>query len=123
MEQIKSHLDIGIEAFKSGDVARAIQELEAATKEDPANYRAYNFLGAAYAAKERYNAAIGAFKHAEQINPSLASIHYNIGQAYEASGMPEEAVFEYEQALRLDSSYSKAAQALQTLLVRLRSES
>ena len=41
----------GVQAFKSGDMDVAIESLEAATHMDHQNYRAFNHLGAAYAAK------------------------------------------------------------------------
>ncbi len=109
----------GVEAFKSGDVDLAIESLEAATQMDHQNYKAFNHLGAAYAAKGRINAAIGAFKAAEQIAPDVASIHYNIAQAYEASGIPAEAVYEYGRALELKPGYTKAQEALDDLKRRL----
>ena len=109
----------GIEAFKSGDMDKAIENLEAATQVDHANHKAFNYLGAAYAAKDRYNAAIGAFKTAEQIAPGVASIHYNIAQAYEASGILNEAEYEYERAVELNPGYTKARDALAKLKEKL----
>lgn len=120
MEQMtRTHYELGVEAFKSGKIDSAIQELEAATSQEPANSKAFIYLGAAYAAISRYNAAIGAFRAAEKIDPAAANIHYNIGQAYEAAGIPEEAVFEYEEALRLDPKYEKAGTALLALSQKL----
>ena len=109
----------GIEAFKAGNVDLAIESFEAVTQLDHQNHKAFNHLGAAYAAKGRYNAAIGAFKAAEQIAPDVASIHYNIAQAYEASGVPAEAVYEYGRALELKPDYPKAQEALEDLKKRL----
>ena len=60
----------GVEALKSGNIDLAVESLEAATQLDHQNYKAFNHLGAAYAAKGRFNAAIGAFKAAEQIAPT-----------------------------------------------------
>jgi len=120
MEDAANHIQKGLAAFQSGDYDTAISELEGATREDSANYRAFIFLGAAYAGKAKYNAAIGAFKMAEQINPNVASVHYNIGQAYEAAGVPDEAEYEYEYALRITPNYSKAQEALDSLRKRRR---
>lgn len=119
MEEAMEHYKLGVEAFKAGDVDTAIEELETATQLDHQNYKAFSYLGAAYASKERYNAAIGAFKTAEQIAPKVASIHYNIAQAYEASGISNEAEYEYERALEIDPNYEKAREALDKLKQRL----
>ena len=119
MSEASEHFNKGVEAFKACDFETAITELEAATHLDHEDYKAFNFLGAAYAAKDRYNAAIGAFKMAEQIAPGKASIHYNIAQAYEASGILNEAEYEYERALEADPEYEKAREALLKLKRRL----
>lgn len=109
----------GVEAFKVSDFDKAIDELEAATKLSHDNYKAFCYLGAAYAAKQRYNAAIGAFKTAEQIAPGVASIHYNIAQAYEAGEVFSEAEYEYGRALEINPDYALAIEALAKLKQRL----
>lgn len=109
----------GVEAYKAGEFDKAIEELEAATQLDENNYKAFCYLGAAYAAKQRYNAAVGAFKIAEQIAPNIASIHYNIAQAYEADGVDSEAEYEYEKALKINPDYELAKEALRKLKARL----
>lgn len=110
---------LGIDAFKSGDLDAAVEQLEATTHSDHQNHKAFTYLGAAYAAKGRYNAAIGAFKTAEQLKPGIASIHYNIAQAYEAADVPNEAEYEYERALEIDPNYTKAQEAMDKLKKRL----
>ncbi|NLN76750.1 MAG: tetratricopeptide repeat protein [Armatimonadetes bacterium] len=109
----------GVAAFKAGDYDTAVEELEAVTKSDPANHKAFCYLGATYAAKQRYNAAIGAFKSAQQIAPGVASIHYNIAQAYEAGGVYSEAEYEYGRALEINPNYTLAQEALAKLKKRL----
>ncbi|MCE5200589.1 MAG: tetratricopeptide repeat protein [Armatimonadota bacterium] len=110
---------LGVEAFKAGNTDTAIEALEEVTRLDHQNHRAFSYLGAAYAAKGRFNAAIGAFKQAEQIAPRVASIHFNIAQAYEASGIPNEAEYEYERALEIDPNYTRAREALDVLKKKL----
>jgi len=119
MAEATEHFRLGVEAFKAGDCDTAIQELETATQLDHQDHRAFCYLGAVYSAKGRYNAAIGAFKSAEQINPGIASIHYNIAQAYEADGVDGEAEYEYGRALEINSNYTLAKQALAKLKQRL----
>ncbi|MCE5323942.1 tetratricopeptide repeat protein [bacterium] len=119
MAEAMEHYMLGVDAFKAGNIETAIEELEAATHLDHENHKAFTYLGVAYASQERYNAAIGAFKTAEQIAPGVASIHYNIAQAYEASGISSEAEYEYERALEIDPNYTKAREALDALKKRL----
>ena len=96
-EQI-SELDQGITIFKDGDFGRAANILENFSRRYPESYEAFVYLGAAYAQQGRYNAAIGALKRASEIKPDSPRIHYNLGQAYEAAGVPREAWFEYRRA-------------------------
>ncbi|MDO8587474.1 MAG: tetratricopeptide repeat protein [Armatimonadota bacterium] len=105
----------GIEAFKSGNYDDAIYKLEMATLDNPRDFRAFAFLGAAYAQQGRYSAAVGSFKHAAGLEPGVAKVHYNLGQAYEAAGVPREAWFEYKNALEIDPYYQPARAAV-TLL-------
>ena len=119
MDEAMEHFQRGVEAFKIGDIAKAIEELETTTQLDHTNHKAFCYLGAAYSAQKRFNAAIGAFKTAEQIAPGVPSIHFNIAQAYEASGIPMEAEYEYERALQIDPSYAKAQDALDKIKKRL----
>lgn len=119
MDNSAGSFERGVEAFKASDFDKAIEELEAATHSNHDNYKAFCYLGAAYAAKQRYNAAIGAFKTAEQIAPGVASIHYNIAQAYEAGGVFSEAEYEYERAVEINPDYALAKEALSKLKAKL----
>lgn len=109
----------GISAFKQGDFARTIDLMEDASRKYPESYDAFVYLGAACAQQGRHNAAIGAFKRASEIRPDSPRIHYNLGQAYEAAGVPREAWFEYKKALEIDPKYGLARGALISLTQRL----
>jgi len=119
-QEAAQHLSAGIEAYRAGDMPRAVSELEEATRLDETNAKAFMYLGAAYGAVGKYNQAVGAFKVAEQLAPGDPKTHFNIAQAYEAAGNPREAEYEYQKALRLDPSYKRAEQALAALRSRMR---
>jgi Flp pilus assembly protein TadD len=119
MEEWSEHYQRGLNALKAGDASQAVTELEAASRLHVEDYRIFNGLGAAYAANGLYEKAIGAFKTAEQMAPNIARIHYNIAQAYEAVGIPTEAEYEYEKAVSLEPSYTKAQEALAAIKSRL----
>ena len=101
----------GIQAFKNGDFDTAVYQLEQATMNDPDSFRAFTFLGAAYAEQKRYNSAIGALRRAADLEPEVAKVQYNLGQAYEAAGVWREAWFCYKRALELDPYYQPARTA------------
>jgi tetratricopeptide (TPR) repeat protein len=112
-------LDRGLECLKQGKVDEAIGHLERATAVSPRDYRGFNYLGVAYAQKGRYNLAVGALQAALQLRSDIPSIHYNLGLALEKDGCPAVARDHFEQALRLNPSYDKAAEALRALDVEL----
>ncbi len=118
MEQEQIHFQLGLTAMKAGDLDTAIAELEESTRLSQSDYRVFNYLGAAYASKGRMDKAIGAFKLAVQVAPDVAKSHYNIAQAYEATGILAEAEYEYEKALDIEPFYQKAKEALAALKVR-----
>ena len=43
-----------------------------------------------------------------KINPDDAEAHYNLGHAYERSGMDKEAIESYAQAIRINPDYAEA---------------
>lgn len=119
MPEENTHIEEGIELFKEGKFDKAVRILEKASREYPNSYEAFVYLGAGYAQISRHNAAIGAFKRACEIKPDSPRVHYNLGQAYEAAGVPKEAWAEYKHALEIDPEYSLARAALISLSQRL----
>ena len=119
MAENKTDVESGIEKFKNGEFEEAVRIWEDASRLYPDSYDTFVYLGAAYAQQARYNAAIGALKRASEIKPGSPRIHYNLGQAYEAAGVPREAWFEYKKALELDPRYGLARGALISLSQRL----
>lgn len=111
----QSPLQRGLECLKAGKVDEAIAHLERACEQSPGDYRAFNYLGVAYAQKKLYDRAIGAFNMAVHLRPDVAAVHYNLGLAYEADGLTDRAREEFERALELNPSYENAKQAIQRL--------
>ncbi len=118
-EEANIHVTAGLAAFHAQDYLSAIAELEEATRLDENNFRAFLYLGACYGEIGKYEAAIGAFKRASAIRPNVPSVHYNLGQAYEAAGVPSEAAYEYNKALELNPNYKLALEAYEDLKRRL----
>lgn len=112
----QNQLKQGLELLKAGKIDEAIGQLELACEMDPSDYRAFNYLGIAYAQKKLFNRAIGAFNKAIQLRPDIPSVHYNLGLAYDADGLPEKAREEFEKALELDPNYEKAREALKHVM-------
>lgn len=119
---VVSPLQQGLDFLKAKKLDEAIEALEEATKMSPSDYRAFNYLGIAYAQKGKHNLAIGALQSASHLRPEIASIRYNLGLAYQADGLVDMAKHEFEQAIQLDPSYQKAADALNILEGKLNSD-
>lgn len=122
MGDYRDCLASGLCAFKAKDFETAVAELEQATLENQDSFTAFVYLGAAYANAGHYNEAIGAFKRAELLKPGDPRTHYNLGQAYEAAGVPTEALYEYTKALQIDPCYTNARNAFISLKHRIAAE-
>ena len=116
LEHIKS-------LMQGGEFETALPLLEDITRKEPANWRAFSFLGITYARTDRLEKAIGAFRRAVQINPKVPSVRYNLGQACECAGVPLEALHEYEEAVRLDPNYEIATKAYLNLRQKMDAQS
>ncbi len=112
---VPNSYQLGLECLKARKLDDAVRHLEDATAQQPENFQAFNFLGVAYAQKNMFNRAVGAFLTAIQIQPNVASVHYNLGVAYQADGFKDKALEEYQQALFLDPKYYKAEDAIRAL--------
>lgn len=75
-------LDDALARLRSNDFAGAAQTLEAVTAREPANGRAWRSLGLAYDKLKKPESAIGAYRHALDVQPSVPSPLYSIGLAY-----------------------------------------
>lgn len=78
---------------------------------DSAEYLAsvqYTKLGRAYVEQGDSGMALSVYNRAVELNPSDASIHFNIGDAYMQEDDPEHAVFAYSKAVALNPSDADA---------------
>lgn len=108
--------DQGFEALQRGDVAAANGLLETACQQDPNDYQAHMYLGAAYGQAGRHADAIQVLTRAVQIEPGNAQARYNLGISLERGGWTQEATTAVQQALTLQPDYPKAQEALQRLM-------
>lgn len=100
-----------------GDLEQAIEDCRRAIKTDPAFGNPYNDIGAYLLQLGRPDEAIPWLKKAMRAEQYEARHypHFNLGQIYESQGKIEEAVREYEHALKLFPGYSAAQAALARL--------
>lgn len=113
------HYHLGI-AYKEMELYDyAISEFELAASNPAIKFDCYIMLGSCFLEKGDNSQAIQHFKEASQIKglnrEKLAKLHFNLGLAYEASGMLSQAIETFHRALRLDQSFSEAHERLQRL--------
>jgi aminopeptidase N len=103
----------GIELFKEGQYAEAQQQMEAALKLDRNNAWVYYNLGLVYFEQKNWQLALDNFQAAIDSGSSKpawieAWAHIKRGNAYDAKGDRNKAVFEYNKALQAGSNYDNA---------------
>lgn len=109
-----------LELFQKGRLATAITLYQQAIDKDPSNAEYYTAIGVAYLensadSQADEHAAMRAFLEAVKLSPEVPKNHYYLGKLYQSRGEKENAQASYQEALRLDSSYTPAKQALEGL--------
>lgn len=113
------HYHLGI-AYKEMELFDyAISEFELAASNPSIKFDCCIMLGSCFLEKGDNAQAIQHFKEAAQIKgltkEKLVRLHFNLGLAYEANGMVSEAIETFNQALRLDQSFSEAQERIRRL--------
>lgn len=113
------HYHLGI-AYKEMELFDyAISEFELAASNPAIKFDCCIMLGSCFLEKGDSAQAIQCFKEASQIQgltrEKLARLNFNLGLAYEASGMFSQAIDTFSQALRLDQSFSEAHERIKRL--------
>src|SRR5437764_1173068 len=103
----------GIELFHDGQYAEAQQQLETALKLDRNNAWVYYNLGLVYFEQKNWQLALDNFQAALDAVSSKPGwidtwAHIKRGNAYDAKGDRNKAVFEYNKALQAGSNYDNA---------------
>jgi tetratricopeptide (TPR) repeat protein len=114
----KVYNDLAVAYNDIGLSDKAIELLQIAVQMSPDFAAAHNNLGVAYISKRLYRKAIEHLKIAAALNPSFSGTYSNLGLSYEGLGMRDDAIRNYERALRLDANNATARTNLATLLSR-----
>jgi tetratricopeptide (TPR) repeat protein len=108
-ESAWEHCDLGRCYLRSGDLARAAEEFQAALKIRPQDFWPNFYQGLCAYRLGRYEDAINAFRVCIALAPDTAECYYNRALAHEAAGHNAAALRDYSRALKLDHSLSDAA--------------
>lgn len=88
--------------FQDGDYARALEEYDAALREDPQNIYALRGRGRSLMQLGRDDEALAAFDEAIAREPGFGATYANRGILYDRMGKYPQAIADYEKALQLD---------------------
>jgi tetratricopeptide (TPR) repeat protein len=115
----ETHYHLGI-AYKEMELFDyAISEFELASSAPSMKFDCYIMLGNCHMEKGDYNKSIECYRICSKIpglpKDKLARLHFNLGLAYEASGMVSAAVDTFNLVLKLDHSFSEAKEKISKL--------
>lgn len=103
---------------RAGDLAEARQALERAVQIDPTFTRARLELADVLEEAEDFQASAAAYRELSRSSPNDVSLHFRLAVAARKAGLIDEAISEYQTAVRLDPSLSEAHYNLAVLYVR-----
>lgn len=102
----------GYKAYQSGDVEKAINELEKAVKSNPDLRMARIVLGEIYRSRNDYNAASKQYEVLINNDGYTLSNHYYLGVSYQMLTRYDESATAYLRGLKLDPKDSKSCMNL-----------
>jgi tetratricopeptide (TPR) repeat protein len=101
-----------------GQAVQAATLLQELIKRNVRAYEAHLYLGQAYAAQKKFDAALGEFDASSLLNPTNAQPHFEAAKAFAAKGQTAAAVKRAEQGLALDPQSFYGLYTLGTIRLR-----
>ena len=96
----------GAEQFKNGEMDQAIELFKRAAEVDENFYRAWAYLGMAYAQKEQLDPAIEAYRKCIDLAPAYHKAFNNIGELYRRKGLLDYAAMVFKMATEIEPNLS-----------------
>ena len=107
-EAPETHYLRAMSFYHSGQMAQAIVHARKAVDQSPALDPAWNFLGFLHVQAGNDSRALDAFLAAIEANPYHAVYRFNAANAYSRLELPDEALQQIDQAIRIRPNYSDA---------------
>lgn len=114
-----SYVGLAQVLLRLGRAQEAVAELSAARQKLGPNFLISYFLGLALEHAGKPAPALAAFQEAARQNPASADVHIGIGKMELASGHPQQAIPQLQQALRLDAGNRQARRLLSAAYRRI----
>ncbi len=112
INEIESHLGLGMQYWKSRDFSFAIRELKMILDKQPEHWMSLLILGDIYDCQEEYELAEACLRKAIAINPNCVDAYDALWQVYWHSGKNDSALQTLREALRLNPSDEDLRQIL-----------
>ena len=96
----------GAEHFKNGKLDQAIDFFKRSAEVDENFYRAWAYLGMAYAQKEQLDPAIEAYRKCIDLAPAYHKAFNNIGELYRRKGLLDYAAMVFKMATEIEPGLS-----------------
>ncbi|HET9160523.1 MAG TPA: tetratricopeptide repeat protein [Caulobacteraceae bacterium] len=106
--QLRSLLDRGVVALRSGDLATAEAALAQALRLDPGRYEVLHLCGMAAVRAKDWTRAVEVFRRAAKAAPASAGPHVNLCNALVETGRFAEAIEAVDRALAIDAGLADA---------------
>lgn len=106
-----SYIGLGMIAHREGNLDRAVDYLEKATRVSPYDSPAYDALGSIYFPRGEYAKAAEYFSQAVRANPFDVSAHFYLGTCWLKLGKYAEAAQQFRTAREVDPGFFQAYQA------------
>jgi tetratricopeptide (TPR) repeat protein len=108
-EDAAAHYGVGLSHWRLGDFDKARESFRAAIALDDARFEAHLNLGCILHDHDRdYAAAEKAFRRAVELEPDNATARTNLGNALASLNRADEAIREYDQAIRVSPDFLNA---------------
>jgi curved DNA-binding protein CbpA len=114
---LQDYLEIGTEAYRSGDYAQAAGNFALAAQRDPKDARALHYLGLASARAGDLRAAVKALEAAAALDPHNVTLLKDAGKVFRQAGLLSKAEKAFQDAVRWDPSQADARRALEEVRV------
>jgi serine/threonine protein kinase len=108
--------------LRLGDVERALDEFRSAVRDAPQEFWANYYRGRCAYRLGWFDEALNAFCVCVALAPEQAECFYNRGLVYAALGQKQQALLDYERALKLDPTLAAAAERRDSLRRRTENE-
>ena len=107
-EEAAKHYRRGVTQFEAGNLEGAVDEYQAAIKQDRTNPEVFSNLGHALRELGRIKDAVRVYRKALRLHPRFAALHYNLAIALDRDEKREEAEQSYRKVLSLQPGLAES---------------